>query len=60
MNCTCIKIIQAQQAAIYNSYNTTSQKLLNTNAEIWFNKICQTKQLTEKSFGIKINGNETS
>jgi len=31
--------------------------LLKTNAAIWFNKICATKQLTSKYFNIKINGN---
>ena len=41
-----IKIIEASQARIYNNYKNTRPKLLKTNAAIWFNKICKTKQLT--------------
>ena len=53
----CIEIIEAQQAKICNSYKNTRLKLLKTNAGVWFNKICKTKQLTPKYFSIKINGN---
>ena len=42
-----MKIIEAQQAQIYN-YKNTGPELLETNAAIWFNKICKTKQLTPK------------
>jgi len=35
-----IKIIAAQQAKIY-IYKNIQQKLLKTNAEIWFNKIAE-------------------
>jgi len=38
MNGTGIKIIEAQQAEIYN-YRNIRLKLLKTNAAIWFNKI---------------------
>jgi len=58
-NKTCavqrIKVIEAQQAKIYN-YKNTKLKLLTTNGAIWFNKICETKQLTPKYLSIKING----
>jgi hypothetical protein len=40
-----IKIIQAQQAKIYNIYRNTKLKLLKTNTAIWFNKMCRTKQI---------------
>jgi hypothetical protein len=54
MRGTCVTIIEAQQAKIYRN---TKLKLLTTNAAIWFNKICKTKQMTPKYFSIKINGN---
>ena len=58
MHSTGIKIIVAQQAKICNNHNkNTKLNLLKTNANIWFNKICKTKQLTPKYFSIKINGN---
>jgi len=38
MHGICFKIIEAQQAKIYN-YTNTRLKLLKTNAAIWFNKI---------------------
>ena len=50
-----IEIIEVKQAKIYNSYKNTKLKLLTTNAAIWFNKICQTKQLTPKYTSIKFN-----
>jgi len=42
-----VKIIEAQQTQIYN-YKNTRPKLLKTNAAVWFNEICKTKQLTPK------------
>jgi hypothetical protein len=56
---TCIKIVETQQARIYNSYKNTKLKLLKTNAVIWHNKICKTKQLMPKYIHIKINRNNT-
>jgi len=56
MQGTCIGIIGAQQAKIFN-YKNTRLKLLKTNADTWFNKICKTKQLTPKYFSFEINGN---
>jgi len=40
-----IKIIAVQQAKIYDTYKNIKLKLLKTNAAIWFNKMCRTKQL---------------
>jgi hypothetical protein len=37
-------IIETQPANIYN-YKNTRLKLIKTNAAIWYNKICKTKQL---------------
>jgi hypothetical protein len=54
---TYIKIGEAQQARIYNSYKNTKLKLLKMNAAIWYNKICKTKQLMPKYIHIKINSN---
>jgi hypothetical protein len=44
MHSTGTEIIEAQQAKIYN-YKNTRLKLIKTNAAIWLNKICKTKQL---------------
>jgi hypothetical protein len=38
---TNVKIIEAQQASLFNSYKNTKLKLPKTNAAIWFNKICK-------------------
>jgi ABC-type phosphate transport system substrate-binding protein len=54
---TCIKIVVAQQARIYNNNNNTMLKLLKMNSAISYNKICKTKQLTPKYIHVKINGN---
>ena len=50
-------ILYLEQAETYNIYKNTRLKLLKTNAAIWFNKICKTKQLMPKYFSIKVNGN---
>ena len=47
-NCTYINSINAQQAKLINDYKNTRLKLLKTNAAIWFNKMCKTKQLKPK------------
>ena len=57
MHGTAIKVINAQQAKLHNTFKNTKLKLLKTNAAIWFNKMCKAKQLTPKYFDIKINGN---
>jgi hypothetical protein len=48
----------ARQAKVYNSYKNTKLKLLKTNAALWFNKICKTKQLQPKYINIKVNNND--
>ena len=58
MHDTDVKIIDTQQAEIYNMYKNTKLKLLQANTAIWFNKICKTKQLRPKYINIKINGNK--
>ena len=40
--------ILAQQAKICNIYKNTRLKLLKTNAALWFNKMCKTKNLKPK------------
>jgi hypothetical protein len=45
---THIKIINVKQAKIYNHYKNKKEKLLKTNAAIWFNKMCRTQQLCPK------------
>jgi hypothetical protein len=52
-----MKIINAQQARVYNIYKNTNLKLLKTNAAIWFNKLCKVKELKPGYINIKINGN---
>jgi hypothetical protein len=42
------KITDAQQADMSNNFKNGKQKLLKTNAAIWFNKICRINQLTPK------------
>jgi hypothetical protein len=51
-----IKYVNAQQAKIVRSFTNTKNKLLKTNAAIWFNKICRSHQLTPKYVNIKVNG----
>jgi len=48
--------MNAPQAKIYNSFKNTKLKLLKTNAAIWFNKICKTKQIKPNYINIRING----
>jgi len=55
MHGTTIKIVSAQQAKL-NNYKNTKLKLLKTNAAIWFNKMCKSKQLKPNYINIKING----
>jgi hypothetical protein len=53
----CVSVIEVEQAEICINYKNTKPKLLKTNAAIWFNKMCGTKQLTSKYFSIKLDGN---
>jgi len=56
MHGTNVKIIDAQQARLCNSYKNTELKLLKTNAAIWFNKMCKIKHLKPNYTNIKMNG----
>jgi len=44
------KIIEAQQAKIYNNHKNTRLKLLQTNQSFGLTKLCKTKQMTPKYF----------
>jgi hypothetical protein len=44
MHGTGVKITEAQQAKICNSYKNTKLMLLKTNAAIWINKLCKEKE----------------
>jgi hypothetical protein len=59
MHSMYIKIVEAQQARMYNTYKDMKLKLLKTNAATWYNTICKVKQQTPKYIHIKINGNNT-
>jgi len=56
MHGTIVKIIEAQQASLCNSYKNTKLKLLKTNAAVWFNKMCKIKHLKPNNINIKVNG----
>ena len=49
-------IMNALQAKSYYRYKNTKLKLLKTNAAIWYNKMCITKQIKPNYINIKING----
>jgi hypothetical protein len=55
---TAIKIVDAQQAKLRNSYKNTKLNLFKTNAAIWFNKMCKIKQLQPSYINIRIKGNK--
>jgi hypothetical protein len=48
------RYINAQQAEVIDSFTNTKKKLLETNAAIWFNKICRNQQLTPKYINSKL------
>jgi len=52
-----IKIIKAQQAKATYTYKNTKERLPKTNTAIWFDKTCQSNQLTPKYIIITISGN---
>jgi len=56
MHGATIKIVSAQQAKLNNNYKNTKLKLLKTNASVWFNKMCEVKQLKPNYVNVKING----
>ena len=55
MHGATIQTVSAQQTKLSNNYKNTRLKLLNTNAEIWFNKMCKVKQLKPNYINVKIN-----
>ena len=60
MHGTSVKIIDAQQARLCNSYKNTKLKLLKSNAAIWFKKTCKIKHLKPSYINIKNNGKEVT
>jgi hypothetical protein len=56
MHGATMKIIEAQQAKLCNTYKDTGLKLLKTNAALWFNKMCRIKCLKPDYINIKTNG----
>ena len=52
-----MKIINAQQARVYNIYRNTKLKLLKANAAVRFKKMCKVKELKRGCINIRINGN---
>ena len=54
-----MKIITAQLDKFYNNFKKLRQKLLKTNAAIWFNKICRAKGLQPKYISIHTKGRFT-
>ena len=56
MHGATVKIVDAKQARIHNSFKNTKYKLLRTSATIWFNKMCRIKQVKPNYINIKING----
>jgi hypothetical protein len=48
-----IKFVNTQQARLVYGYRNTKEKLLKTNASIWFNKVCRTEQLQPRYNNIK-------
>jgi len=51
-----IKIVDAKQARLHNSFKNTKCKLLRTNAAIWFNKMCRIRQIKPNYINIRVNG----
>jgi len=60
MHGATIQTVSAQQTKLSNNYKNTRLKLLNTNAEIWFNKMCKVKQLKPNYINVKINSKSLS
>jgi len=51
-----MKIFEAQEAKLFNTYKNTKLKLLKTNIAKWFNKMCGSKHMKPNYINIKING----
>jgi hypothetical protein len=54
-----VKFVDVQQAKIINLHKNIKDKLLRTNAVIWYNKVCRTKHLANKDAHIKIKDNNS-
>jgi len=54
------KVIDAQQARIFNTYKNVKQKLQNADASILFNKLCTEKSLTSQYVHIRVNEKNVS
>ena len=54
-----VKIIEAQQARLFNRYKNTKLKLLKTNAAVGCNKMYKFRHLKPKYINIKINGKKS-
>jgi len=50
------RMVNAQQAKLYNNDKIIKLKSLKSNAAIWFNKMCRAKQLNPNYINIKMNG----
>ena len=50
------KIIDASQARLVYQYINIKRKLLRTNAHIWFNRMCKSKNITPNYARQKIKG----
>jgi hypothetical protein len=53
-----IKFVNAKQAEDMHLYKIIKEKLHNTVAVIWFNKMCKTYQLSPKYANIKVKGTD--
>jgi hypothetical protein len=52
-----VKLVDLQQATIVNLYKNTKDKLLRTNAAIWYDEVCTAKHLAPKKAHIIIKDN---
>jgi hypothetical protein len=50
-----VQMINAHQARIIHHYKNTKEKLLKTNALVWFNKMCRLHHLTPKTCFIAVS-----
>ena len=51
-----MKIVEAKQAKACYVYKNTTPNLLKTKAALWFNKMCQIKQMKPNYIQFKSNG----
>ena len=53
------KIDSARQAKLNNNYKNTKLKLLKTDKAIWFNKMCNVKQLKPNYINVNISAQKS-